>query len=80
MEKAHIRHYRIDKEHSNAYTEWTRLGKPKYPSKGQYEAIKGKDGLELLEPDKNLQVIDGKIKVKFKMPTHAVSLIEITRA
>jgi len=80
MENASIRHYRIDKEHSNAYTEWKRQGSPKYPSKEQYEAIKGKDGLELFEPDKNIRVIDGKIKVEFKMPTHAVSLIEITRA
>jgi len=80
MEKAKISHYRIDKEHSNAYTEWVRQGKPKYPSKEQYEAIKKRDVLELLEPEQRINVIDGKVNLKFKMPTHAISLIEITKA
>ena len=45
-----LKHYRIDADHSNSYTEWVHQGRPMYPSGGQYAAIKARDGLELLEP------------------------------
>jgi xylan 1,4-beta-xylosidase len=75
-----ITHYRIDKGHSNAYAEWVRQGRPDYPSGGQYEAIKARDGLELAEPVKKAAAIDGKVKLAFDMPVKSVSLIVIEEA
>jgi xylan 1,4-beta-xylosidase len=75
-----ITHYRIDKDHSNAYAEWVRQGKPDYPAGGQYEAIKARDGLELAEPVKKAAAIDGKVKLAFDMPVKSVSLIVINEA
>lgn len=75
--QAVIRHYRIDKLHSNAYTEWIGQDKPKYPTKEQYAAIKSKDGLKLLEPVSKIQLNAGKLCIKFALPTHAISLLEI---
>lgn len=72
-----IRHYRIDDTHSNAYAEWVRQGKPDWPEKGQYEAIKARDGLELYSPDKTTVLIDGKVKEEFSLPAHAISLLII---
>src|SRR5262249_39376926 len=40
-----ITHYRIDSEHSNAYSEWVRQGKPMYPTPQQHTAIKAPEGL-----------------------------------
>ena len=77
--EAVIRHYRIDKLHSNAYTEWIGQGKPKYPTKEQHAAIKARDGLELLEPASKVRLTAGKLSMKFKLPTHAISFIEIAR-
>jgi len=78
-DKASVKHYRIDKSHSNAYTEWVNQGKPLYPVNEQYNAIKARDGLELLEPVKVVSVNNGKINLKFMLPTHAISLIEIAK-
>ena len=75
-----VTHYRIDKNHSNAYAEWVRQGKPDYPQGGQYDAIKDREGLELLEPVKTVPVIDGKAKLYFDMPEKSVSFIKIEKA
>jgi xylan 1,4-beta-xylosidase len=76
--KIRLKHYRIDNRHSNAYTEWMRQGKPKYPVGMQYEEIKAKDTLELLYPEETWAVQEGRVHVKFSLPAHAISLIEIS--
>ena len=75
-----ITHYRIDKEHSNAYAEWVRQGRPDYPAGSQYNAIKARDGLELLCPVQEVLVQDENIKLSFDMPVKSVSLIIIEKA
>lgn len=75
-----VTHYRIDKDHSNAYAEWTRQGRPDYPQGAQYEAIKARDGLELLGPVQVVRPMDGKLKLSFDMPVKSVSLIIIEKA
>jgi xylan 1,4-beta-xylosidase len=75
-----IAHYRIDRDHSNAYAEWARQGRPDYPEGRQYWAIKARDGLELAEPVQTVIPLDGKIKLAFEMPVQSVSLIVISRA
>jgi xylan 1,4-beta-xylosidase len=67
----------IDKDHSNAYAEWVRQGRPDYPSGGQYEAIKARSGLELAEPVQTAALLDGKVKLSFNMSVKSVSLIVI---
>jgi xylan 1,4-beta-xylosidase len=73
-----VTHYRIDREHSNAYAEWVRQGRPDYPQAGQYDAIKARDGLELLHPPHRCEQADGKISLEFTMPVKSVSLISIS--
>jgi xylan 1,4-beta-xylosidase len=75
-----ITHYRIDKNHSNAYAEWARQGRPDYPAGGQYEAIKQKSGLELAEPVRTLVPLDGRVKLSFDMPVKSVSLLLVEQA
>lgn len=72
-----VSHYRIDADHSNAYAEWIRQGRPMYPSGGQYAAIKARDGLELLEPPRRVNAVSGKLDLSFSMPAHSVSLIVV---
>ena len=70
-----MQHYRVDATHSNAYAEWVRQGKPMYPAPGQYAAIKARDGLELLEPPQKVKLVDGKVRLCFKLPVHGISLL-----
>lgn len=74
-----IDHYRIDENHSNAYTEWVRQGKPDYPDAEEYEAIKKRDGLELYTKDTTIKPCNNKVELSFHMPAHAVSLIVLSK-
>ena len=75
-----LSHYRIDDAHSNAYAEWVRQGQPMYPAHGQRAAIKAREGLELLEPPQRVVLLDGKLKLRFSLPVHGVSLVQIAAA
>jgi len=74
-----VTHYRIDKNHSNAYAEWVRQGRPDYPVGEQYDAIKKRDSLELLSPVQTVSSVDGVLKLGFDMPVKSVSLIVIEK-
>ncbi len=45
------------------------------PQRGQYAAIKARDGLELMEPPQKALLMDGKVKLSFKLPVHGISLL-----
>jgi len=70
-----LRHFRIDAEHSNAYTEWIRQGRPARPSPEQARAIRARQDLELLEPERIVHPRKGWIGVRFAMPVNSVSLL-----
>jgi xylan 1,4-beta-xylosidase len=70
----------VDAEHSNAYAEWVRQGKPMYPAHGQRDAIKARDGLELLEPPRAVEAADGTLRLSFTLPVHGVSLLTLAPA
>jgi xylan 1,4-beta-xylosidase len=71
-------HYRLDKDHSNAYTEWVRQGRPDYPTPSQTATIKSTENLELLEPETHVTLIDGKFKKTVSIPVHGISLLRIS--
>ncbi|MCL1795773.1 MAG: beta-xylosidase [Clostridia bacterium] len=77
---ARVTHYRIDANHSNAYTEWVRQGQPNYPVDGQYAAIKAHDALAYESPRSFVPTKDGKLSLAFPLPTHAVSMLIIEQA
>lgn len=77
---ARVTHYRIDATHSNAYAEWERQGRPNYPTPEQYAAIKARDGLEVCEAPRTVNLADGRFLHRFPMPTHAISLLLIEKA
>jgi xylan 1,4-beta-xylosidase len=73
-----ITHYRIDAEHSNAYHEWMRQGKPMYPTPAQRDAILARSSLEMLESPQTATLLDGKLSFNFRLPMHGVSLVSIS--
>ncbi len=70
-----VSHYRIDDTHSNAYTVWKAMGSPQNPSPAQYAELKSKDGLQLLESPRWVDVQKGAITVSTDLPHHAISLL-----
>jgi xylan 1,4-beta-xylosidase len=77
-DEVYVTHYRIDGEHSNAYTEWVRQGKPIYPTAEQRAAIKARDGLEMLSPPQKVMLNGGNISLNFRLPVHGVSLVIVS--
>ncbi len=71
-----VRHYRIDEEHSNAYTAWLRMGSPGQPTAGQYARLEAAGQLELLNSPEWVSTQDGKLNLSFTLPRQGVSLVE----
>jgi xylan 1,4-beta-xylosidase len=77
IKRARLIHYRIDDEHSNAYTKWLQAGSPKAPSPAQLAALKKAGELERLGAETFFDVKDELLILDFELPRHAVSFIEI---
>jgi xylan 1,4-beta-xylosidase len=73
-----LRHYRIDRDHSNSYTVWKAMGSPQQPTPEQYARLEQAGQLELLESPKWLPASSGKVEVEFSLPRQAVSLLELS--
>jgi xylan 1,4-beta-xylosidase len=73
-----LRHYRIDQTHSNAYTMWKNLGSPQNPSPEQYVALVTAGQLQELDSPQWVEVKHGEVKLNFKLPRHAVSLLQLS--
>lgn len=72
-----VKQYRIDGEHSNAYAEWLRQGRPWYPDEKQYRAIKACEGLTCIS-EETVSVKGGKLSFGLHLPAHSLSLIELS--
>jgi xylan 1,4-beta-xylosidase len=73
--KATLSHFRLDGNHSNAYTEWLRRDRPKYPEGEDLEAIKGRESLELFEPESTVRLQKGTWQTIVSIPVNGISLL-----
>ena len=78
--KARLTHYRIDEEHSNAFSLWKRMGSPQEPSEQQYTQLERKGMLEVFQQPTDVEVSDGVAICKFRLPRAAVSLVVLELA
>jgi xylan 1,4-beta-xylosidase len=74
-----IAHYRIDQDHSNAYTLWKRLGSPQSPTPEQYAQLEEAGRLAMLGPAENVPVSGGRVTIRINLPRQGVSLIVLER-
>jgi xylan 1,4-beta-xylosidase len=73
-----LRHYRIDDEHSNAFTEWKRIGAPQKPTRKEYAHLEAAGRLALLNGSTTVTVMaDGSAMARAKLPRQAVSLLVV---
>jgi xylan 1,4-beta-xylosidase len=75
--KAMVQHFRIDADHSDAFTVWQRMGSPLMLSSKQIAEL-GKAGqLAELEPPKKIRVENGQTALHVNLPREAVSLLVV---
>lgn len=72
------RHYRIDENHSNAYTVWKTMGSPQKPSAEQYAAMEAAGQLQMLASPEWVAAKNGTVELKFGLPRQGVSLVQVT--
>ena len=75
---ARVTHYRIDRQHSNAYAEWQRMGSPIAPDPAQYAAMEQASQLATLPlSPATLGLSGGKTTLDFTLPRQGVSLLVV---
>ncbi len=75
--QARLTHYRIDDQHSNAYTAWQKLGSPQKPSAEQRQALQKASALATLEDARSVEAKGGQVVLRFPMPRQSVSLVRL---
>jgi xylan 1,4-beta-xylosidase len=69
--------YRIDKDHSNSYTAWKRMGSPQKPTPEQYAQLEAGAQLQRLDGTRTVQANAGAVDLTFSLPEQSLSLIEL---
>lgn len=75
--RALLEHFRIDADHSNAFTAWKELGAPEDPSPRQYEQLLESGQLQLLASPSHIYIENGAAHLEFTLPRQGVSLLRI---
>lgn len=73
-----LHHYRIDQEHSNAYSLWLEMGAPQQVSREQYARLEKAGRLELLDAPVWVDVEGGVATLAFPLPRQGVSLVRLS--
>lgn len=73
-----VRHYRVDRTHSNIQRVWEKLGGGDWPTETQWEQLKAANVLEELPPRQQIVPDSSTAIVSFSLPMPGVSYLEIT--
>ena len=76
--QAQVQHYRIDEEHSNAYTAWQALGSPQQVSAAQRATLEKAGQLAQLTAPTSISLQNGQTVLHFTLPRHGVSLLRLS--
>ncbi len=74
---AKLTEYRIDKDHSNSYEVWKKMGSPQSPTKEQIAELEKAGQLQVIGEPKRMKCISGKIVLNITMPQQAVTLLQL---
>lgn len=75
--KAQLTHYRIDKEHSNSYEVWKKMGSPQNPTAEQITTLEKAGKLEMLTASTQIKIDNGVANISMNLPRQGVSLLII---
>jgi xylan 1,4-beta-xylosidase len=75
--EARLQHFRIDDDHSNAFTAWKRMGSPQRPTPEQCAQLERAGRLARFGEPQKLRVHDAKTEVRLSLPRQSVSLVRL---
>lgn len=73
-----VHHYRIDKDHSNSFELWKKMGSPQDVTAEQYTQLEKAGQLELLGSPQWIDITGGVTTIEVALPRQAVSFIRVT--
>jgi xylan 1,4-beta-xylosidase len=76
--RALLEHFRIDSDHSNAFTLWKKMGSPQSPTSEQYQDLQRAGQLQLLESPGWVPVSQTGAHLRLALPRQGISLLRIT--
>ena len=74
--KALLQHFRIDQEHSNAYTLWKKMGSPRQPAPQQVSELEKAGQLQPLSSPEWVHTENGTAVIRMQLPRQGVSLLK----
>jgi xylan 1,4-beta-xylosidase len=74
---ATLSHTRVDRDHSNAYEAWKKMGSPQAPTKAQYAQLEQAGKLQTLAPPRRVRVRNGSVIFGLSLPRQGVSLLKL---
>jgi len=77
VHRVRLEHFRIDDNHSNAFTVWKAMGSPQEPTPEQYAQLKAAGQLQLLTSPEWLDVSGGSVTIATQLPRQATSLLHL---
>ena len=73
-----LEHFRVDSNHSNAFSAWKKMGSPQSPSAAQYEDLQAAGQLQLLTSPTWISVQQGAAHLQFNLPRQSLSVIRLS--
>jgi xylan 1,4-beta-xylosidase len=73
-----LHHYRIDRDHSNSYELWKKMGSPQNPTPLQYADLEQAGQLQLLTSPQWINTRNGTVVLKSDLPRQGVSLLRLS--
>lgn len=76
--KGVLEHFRIDSDHSNAFTAWREMGSPQSPSTRQVEHLEKEGQLQLSGSPAPVSIEKRSLHLQFALPRQSLSLVRLT--
>lgn len=76
--RALVDHFRIDQDHSNAYTAWKQIGSPVSLTDSQRADLERAGQLQLLTSPQWVSIDDRTVHLRFALPRQALSLVRLS--
>ena len=76
--RALLEHFRVDSDHSNAFTIWKEMGSSQSPSETEYKRLEAAGELQLLNSPTWVKVPQGNIQLHFALPRQGLSLLRLS--
>jgi len=73
-----LEHFRVDSEHSDAFTAWKEMGSPQSPSESEFKLLESAGQLQLLTSPAWIAIEQGAVHLHFTLPRQALSLVHLS--